>query len=123
MPRRRTPGPYLPLHIDFADHPKIAALSDGAFRLHVCGMLYCKRLKLDGILSPAVVPKLTRSYRPRHLTELIDRLLWLELNGSGHYQIHDWAEWNVTKDQVDEVSEQARRAANERWRRQREEDA
>jgi hypothetical protein len=115
MARRRTPGPYLPIDINFDGNPKIVGLSDGAFRLHICGMLYCKRQRVDGILSAAVVPTLTRGYRPRQLDELIDRLLWVELNGSGHYEIHDWLTWNLAASEARERSDMAREAAHKRW--------
>lgn len=115
MARRRTPGPYLPLDINFDGNPKIVGLSDGAFRLHVSGMLYCKRQHLDGILSLAVVPTLKRGYRPQHLAELLDRMLWVELNGSSHYEIHDWLTWNLAAEEARERSEMAREAARKRW--------
>lgn len=115
MARRHQPGPYLALDINFAGHPKILALSDGAFRLHLAGLLYCKRQRTDGIIAGVVVSTLVPRYRPRQLDELTARLLWVELNGAGHYEIHDWLDWNLSLAEGEAIAEKRREAARKRW--------
>lgn len=46
MPRRT--DLFARLSLDYADHPKIAGLSDAAFRAHVEMILYSHRSKLSG---------------------------------------------------------------------------
>lgn len=102
---------------NFADHPKVLGLSDGAFRLHTSGILYCARYLTDGDVPQAQVPKLTPNYRPAHLKELVTEGLWVK--GTGHYNIHDYLDWNRSRAQV--LSERARkseagkRGARKRW--------
>ena len=112
---RRTPGPYLPVDVNFDGNPKIAALSDPAFRLHISGMLYCKRKRVDGIISSSVVGRLVPNYKPRYLTELVDRMLLVELDGTDHYQIHDWLDWNRASAEAQETAAKRRAAAKARW--------
>jgi hypothetical protein len=119
MSRRRTPGPYLPLDINFTGNPKILALTDAAFRLHLSGLVYCKRHRTDGILSHTVLPTLVPRYRPAQLDELLTRMLWIELNGHGHYEIHDWLHWNLSNDEAQAKSDQARDAAHRGWDQRR----
>lgn len=95
------------LHEDFADHPKIVALSDPAFRAHVMGMLYAQRFLTDGYVVPTVAPS-TKVVR-----ELVKANLW-EPDGDG-WRIHDWLDWNLPA-----VTIKARRAADrERARKHR----
>lgn len=112
---RRTPGPYLPVDINFDGNPKIATLSDTAFRLHITGMLYCKRQRVDGIIPRAVLPRLVPNHKARHLAELTDRMLWVDIDGTNHYQIHDWLDWNMTSAEAKETSAKRREAAKARW--------
>lgn len=60
----------------FCDHPKVEALSDAAFRLHVAAICYCARLLTDGHVSLERVPRLVRRYRPKLLVELVDGGVW-----------------------------------------------
>lgn len=102
---------------NFADHPKVLALSDGAFRLHTSGILYSARYLTDGVVPATVAARLTPGYKPAHLTELVKAGLWLR--GDGGYQIHDYLQWNRSRDQI--MSERARkseagkRGAKQRW--------
>lgn len=48
--------PFLNLDDNFADHPKVDPLSDGAFRLHVAGMLYAAKHKTNGFIPAHRVP-------------------------------------------------------------------
>lgn len=100
----------------FADHPKNRRLSNGAFRLHVSGILHCARWLTDGRIVADALPDLMRGYRSAYLAELTDAGLWRELTPDLLYEIHDYLEWNDSRDRVE-----ARREGNaERLRKWRE---
>jgi hypothetical protein len=106
---------YAYLDDNFADHPKIVTLTDGAFRLHTAGILYANRHLTDGIIQADVVPRLTPRYRRTQLTELIDRLLWAELGDGQAYEIHDFLDWNKSRADVEQLREWGRKGAQKRW--------
>lgn len=87
--------PYLNLDDNFSDHPKVDALSDGAFRLHVAGLLHCAKHLTDGVIERARVPRLIPTYKTRLLTELLDASLWLPR--ADDLEIHDYLDWNKSK--------------------------
>ena len=97
--------PYLNTDDEFPEHPKVDALSDGAFRLHVSGMHFCAKTTSDGHLPASRVPRLTPNYKPGHLNELVRRGLWHKggegcgtdhcpAGEPGEYVVHDFLEWN-----------------------------
>jgi len=105
--------PYLNLDDGFADHPKVDALTDGAFRLHVAGMNYCARKLTDGVVEKHRVHRLMPVYKPSYLKELLAANIWLPHPGG--YEIHDYLDWNKSKAWWDERREkEAKRIAD--WR-------
>ena len=50
MSRARDPRVWARLTVDFADSPKIAALSDAAFRTLVEMILWARRMETDGVI-------------------------------------------------------------------------
>lgn len=104
---------WLKLDDAFPDHPKIEALSDGAFRLHVSGLIHCAKHLTDGYVPTARVPKLM-GYSKRALAQLVAAGLWHPR--SDGYDLHDYLDWNRSRKQV----EMDRHAAAERQRKRRE---
>ena len=102
---------------NFADHPKVLALSDGAFRLHTSGILYSARYLTDGVVPLAVAQRLTPTYRAAYLSELVSAGLWTLSEGG--YHIHDYLQWNRSRDQIlnerARKSEVGKRGAKRRW--------
>jgi hypothetical protein len=102
---------------NFADHPKVVALSDGAFRLHATGIIYCARYLTDGEVPVGQVPRLTPHYNPSHLRELVVAGLW-KAEGAV-YLIHDYTQWNTPRAKVLAAkkarSEGGRKGAKRRW--------
>jgi hypothetical protein len=104
------------------DHPKIVGLSDGAFRLYVSAIAYSNRHLTDGIIRAEAVSGLMPRYRKAYLTELIDRMLWVETT-AGVYEIHDYLDWNKSRAEVEEHltrvskarSEAGKKGAAARW--------
>lgn len=104
----------------FCDHPKVEALSDAAFRLHVAAICYCARLLTDGHVSLERVPRLVRRYRPKLLAELVDGGVWHRCGhrcascpqpAEGSVYLHDFlAVPNRSKAQVQRDRENNRRS-------------
>ncbi len=87
--------PWVRLDDRFTDHPKVDALSDGAFRLHVAGMCHAARYLTDGMVPADRVNRLTPNYRPAHLNELVERALCVKHGVA--YEIHNFTVWNKSK--------------------------
>lgn len=95
---------WVRLDDQFPDHPKIAALGDdmaAAGWLHVCGLCYCGRYLTDGVVPAAQAFRLTGMDKQmvKHLLErLVDVCLW-ENTPSGDYQIHDYLDFNPSREE------------------------
>jgi hypothetical protein len=105
--------PYLNVDDNFPEHPKVDALSDAAFRLHVAGMCYCAKQKTDGRLTPDRPARLVARFRTAALRELIGAGLWHDqgqgcgtdhcpTGDPGEYVIHDYLQWNKPRTWWDE---------------------
>lgn len=114
----------------FPKHPKVLPLSDAAFRLHVSAVCYAAEHLTNGSLSVEVVPLLVPRYKKAALTELLTRGRWHEPErGCGTetcpygepdcYQLHDYLEWNRSREAVESERERKRKAgrkgAESRW--------
>lgn len=113
--------PYLNTDDGFPDHPKIDALSDGAFRLHVAGMHYCAKTLSDGLIPENKVSRLKPEYRATQLKELLTGGIWhvggtgcgtehCPVGSVGVYVVHDYLQWNKSREWWE--SERARKAKN-----------
>lgn len=84
----------------YADHRKIAGLTDAAFRLHTAGILHCGKHLTDGLIEADEIPRLVRKYRKAALAELTDKALWIPVMDSAAYVIHDYLQWNDPAEKV-----------------------
>lgn len=91
---------YATFDDSFADHPKNAGLTDHAFRIHVAGILHCARHLTDGLIPADDIPRLVRRFRKAGLEELVDRGLWAPVAGGYAYAIHDYLDWNLSREEV-----------------------
>lgn len=101
--------PWATFDDGFGDHPKNKGLSDAAFRLHTCGILFCNRYLTDGLIKAEEVPDLVRRYRPAALQELVDKGHWLHHEELYLYEIHDFLQWNRSKAEVEANRERLRK--------------
>lgn len=91
---------WIRLDDDYMDHPKILALSDGAFRLWHEGIRYCRKLLTDGLVPTAAL-KLFRYASGKRLDELTTSHcgsdpLWHKVDAG--YLVHDYLIWNRSKE-------------------------
>lgn len=87
--------PWAKLDDGFHEHPKIASMSDKAFRLYVYSITYSRRHKLKGILSDGhrlVLFRLTGACQDQD-DELVLLRGW-DIREDGTRQIHDIEAWN-----------------------------
>jgi len=82
------------------DHPKIAGLSDQAFRWWFRGCCYSNRFLLDGVLPPAFLARVPS----RVLKGLLHAGLWEERNGQT--AIHDYHRYQTDRATVEAKRQQ-----------------
>lgn len=99
--------PWLRIHDGALRHPKIIGLSDKAFRLWVWGLSYAQEQLTDGFLVTPAIPR--RLFRATD--DLVRQRLWEPVEGG--FSIHDYLEWNDSR----EVVLGKREGAKDRYRR------
>jgi hypothetical protein len=97
--------PWVRIDENALDHPKISALSDGAFRLWVQGLAYCQKFLTDGFINALSIRGL-KAYSAKRRLALITAALWDEAT-TGVY-VHDYLAWNDSKAQVIAARERGR---------------
>lgn len=100
---------YARLDDGFTDHPKIDRLSDGAFRLHVAGIVYSSRLLTDGFVPAASVQRLMPRFKPAYLKELAKAGIWTPSTDDDGWWIHDYLDHNEPREKVLARREASRR--------------
>ena len=94
---------WIKLHDNVVRHPKIASLSDRAFRYWVNGLCYASEFLTDGFL-----PRAFQDTVPLNAgRELLASGLWIR-NGDGGITIHDYLEHQRSRDQVERERERNR---------------
>jgi 5-methylcytosine-specific restriction endonuclease McrA len=91
-------SPWVRIDENAMEHPKIASLSDGAFRVWMQGLAHCQKFLTDGVITAPAVRTL-RFYTPKRRAELLDVRLW-EDDGDGAVRVHDYLQWNDSRDAV-----------------------
>ena len=111
--------PWVNLDDQYPEHPKVDGLSDGAFRLNTAAICYCNRQQTNGIVSAVMVPRLIPRFRKTYVQELVDRMLWHDLGDGAAYELHDFLDWNRSREQIAEDraknSINGRKGAEKRW--------
>lgn len=101
--------PWLRIDDRAMNHPKIAGLPDGAFRLWVEGLAYCQSFLTDGAI-PTSAYKGIRAYSPKRRDALIAAGLWIPADDG--VTVHDYLQWNDSRAQVEEARAKARERIN-----------
>jgi len=95
--------PWVRIDENAMDHPKFVAISANAWRLWCEGMTYCQKHLTDGFL-PIQGVKGMRYYSLAALRMLLASLvpgkgpLWHDADGG--YRVHDYHDWNESRDRV-----------------------
>jgi hypothetical protein len=105
---------WVRLDDNFADHPKVIALGDSAFRLYIEGLCYSNRQLTDGYIPNAVYTKLSNNDDAQFL---IEAGLWEDTEGG--FVIRSYTEYQPTREKIEKKREEAK----ERLRRYRERNA
>lgn len=90
--------------LDYADHPKIAALSDAAFRAHVELILYARKYMTDGVIGNRVANRLGSRWDADVLTELLtndEANPSLSVLPNGDYLLHGFADMQETRAEIE----------------------
>jgi hypothetical protein len=93
-----------------SEHPKLARLSPAGFGLWVAGICYCNRNLTDGYIPDSVARRLLGVDQ-----DVVDGLVvagaWMLADGG--YQVHDYADWQRSREEVladrEKAAERARR--------------
>ncbi len=115
---------WVRLDEEFAEHPKLANAGPLAGMMQVAALCYCNRHLTDGFIPRGQVPKLIvcdglfreRDGKIQPITwrdvvqDMIDGGLWREVEGG--YQIHDYLEFQPSKEDVLSSREQKREAGS-----------
>jgi hypothetical protein len=97
---------WVKLSDDFASHPVVLGLSDGAFRLYVAGLCYCARHLTDGVIPVAVVPTLGVERHRQATAELLRVGRWVA--DAGAYAVHDYLDYQESKAKVESRRERTK---------------
>lgn len=89
----------------FPDHPKVAGLSDRAFRVHVSALCYCARYRTEGLI-PVSTRSATLRATDRAVRELLEAGVWEEREGQTW--IHDYSDFNGSRIQREQARERKR---------------
>lgn len=98
--------PWVRIDENAIDHPKVLLLSDGAFRLWVESLAHCQRFLTDGVIGNASLRGL-RNYSQKRRECIVSAGLWDETPHGIH--IHDYLQWNDTREQVLHARESGKR--------------
>lgn len=117
---------WVRLDDQFPDHPKVSAAGPCGAWLHVCGIAYCNRHLTDGFIPAGVAHRLTnfdgidisrsRDDLYEHANcesiarDLCNVGLWEEATGG--YLIHDYLDFQPSKESVLNEREKAKRRRN-----------
>ena len=94
--------PWVRIDEHFADHPKIVQAGPEAMALYVAGLCYCNRFQTDGKIPPSKARTLLDLPDvDTTIKRLVTATLWEE-QGDGRFQVHDYLEYQPSKEQVEE---------------------
>lgn len=110
--------PFIRLSDNYDEHPKFQILSDGAFRLWHQGIAYSRRFQTDGVVPVAIV-KTRSAFTVARLAELLkpcrDGAQPLWKRQADEIVIHDYLEWNLSRDEEQRRSKSAKERTR-KWR-------
>lgn len=110
---------WVRLDTAFPRNPKVLALTEEkmwrAVTAYLCSLSYSGEQGLDGFLPKASLMWLHAT--AKEAAALVSVGLWHEVPGG--WEINDWHDYQPSAEQAAARKEKARRAAEERWKRER----
>jgi hypothetical protein len=97
--------PWVRIDEKAMEHPKVAGLPDGAFRLWVQGLAHCQKFLTDGRIDRISMRGL-RAYTSKRASELLTARLWEPTDDGA--TVHDYLQWNDSREHVLKIREQGR---------------
>jgi hypothetical protein len=114
MPKR--PRPTVAIDVELPRKPRIAALSDAAYRIFIDALCYCGEHRTDGLV-PRRVALLLHAVAEPAIAELVRGGLWHEAPDG--YEVSEYLTWQLSRDDWDQLSDAraaaGRRGAEARW--------
>lgn len=89
--------PWVRIDEHAMEHPKVAGLPDGAFRLWVAGLAHCQKFLTDGFIAANSMRSL-RAFSVKRSRDLIEAQLWTETEKG--VLVHDYLDWNDARQTV-----------------------
>lgn len=98
--------PFGRLHEEAAGDGKLLRISDSAWRMWGMGLIYCQKNLTDGFIpADAIVSFGVKALKPAKVAEELCRPqlpgrapLWMKV--AGGYQIHDYLQWNDSRETI-----------------------
>lgn len=107
--------PFVRLDHGMPENPKIAGLTDAAFRLYIEALCWCSRQETDGDIPQAMMRRLGR---PKTITELVTTGLLIH-HDNGSYAIHDYLEHQRSREEIaafrESRSDSGKKGNHTRW--------
>lgn len=107
--------PWARLSVTFADNPKVAGLSDGAFRTLVEMILWARQELTDGVIPASIVHRRWNAECIAEIEHNHRERPSLTRNEEGDYLIRDFLEHQESHEQVTKRKAQKTAAARQRW--------
>lgn len=107
--------PWARLSVTFADNPKVAGLSDGAFRTLVEMILWARQELTDGVVPASIVQRRWNAECIAEIEHNHRERPSLTRNEEGDYVIRDFLEHQESHEQVTKRKAQKSAAARQRW--------
>lgn len=118
----KDPRPGIIVAHEMPDHPKIAPLSDAAFRLLVRGWAYCSRLQTDGRMPNSVWGEMGTAKARRELMAapvLMPDSAPLVAQRKGYVEFHDYLAHQRSSTEIDALratrSSSGSQGAHQKW--------
>lgn len=111
---------YAQIHTQAPRHPKLLAVSDAAWRLWATGLCYVQEHMTDGLIPAVALVTFGVAKHQKAADELVAARLWHQ-DREG-YRVHDYGDWNHTREEVAK-RQSAKRERWARWKQRQQADA
>lgn len=86
----------------YPDHPKVAGLTDGAYRLWTTSIAYCSQHQTDGLVPESIITRWGVKHADRAAAELVSGGLWL--SSADGYEVANYLNWQRSRSEIEALS-------------------